>query len=99
MEQAKETNSELVIVFDPVKLTLRTEKIRNLDLGKATNHERVPRWGSCVTLYKKEGSKRMIATLDLDKLDWISNMKRHRGFIKDLYVIPSEDAEHLANTV
>ena len=41
----------------------------------------------------------MIATLDLDKLDWISNMKRHCGLIKDLYVILSEDAEHLATTV
>ena len=70
-----------------------------VQVGKVTNHERVPRWGSCVTLSKKEGSKRMIATLDLDKLDWISNMKRHRGLIKDLYVIPSEDAEHFANTV
>ncbi|KAL2056958.1 hypothetical protein ABVK25_002697 [Lepraria finkii] len=69
IEQAKEMNNELVIAFDPVKLTLRTEKIRNLDLGKATNHERVPRWGSCITLCKKEGSKCMIATLDLEKLD------------------------------
>ena len=31
IEQAKEMNNELVIAFDPVKLTLRTEKIRNLD--------------------------------------------------------------------
>ena len=31
MEHAKETNSELVIVFDHVKLTLRTDKMRNLD--------------------------------------------------------------------
>ena len=67
-----------------------------VQVGKAMNHERVSRWCSCFTLYKKEGSKCMIATLDLDKLDWISNMKRH---LKDLYVIPSEDAEHLATTV
>lgn len=70
-----------------------------VQVGKATNHERVPRWGSRITLCKKEGSKCMIATLDLEKLDWISNRKRHCRFIKDLYVVPSEDVEHFATTV
>jgi len=33
----------------------------------------------------------MIATLNLDKLDWLDNLKRHCGFISDIYVMELSD--------
>lgn len=48
----------------------------------------VPKWGSRVSIYEESpDSKRMIATLNLDKLDWLANMKRHIGLISKVYVM------------
>lgn len=97
------TNSGRVIVFDPVKQTLTTEKAKNLDseffpmcakdhnnrcvVQKATTEEKAPKWGSRVSIYEKSGSKRMIATLNLDKLKWKENLQRHCGMITNIYVM------------
>lgn len=81
------TNSGRVIVFDPVKQTLTTEKAKNLDIQKATTEEKAPKWGSRVSIYEKSGSKRMIATLNLDKLKWKENLQRHCGMITNIYVM------------
>lgn len=83
----RRTNSGRVIVFDPVKGTLTTEKAKNLDIEKATNQKTAPKWGSRVSIYEESGSKRMIATLNLDKLHWMENVKRHFGLINQIYVM------------
>ena len=98
------TNSGRVIVFDPVKRTLTTEKAKNLDskqvslrvcgyyhnlcaVEKVTSSEKAPKWGSRVSIYEKSGSKRMIATLNLDKLKWTENVQRHCGMITNIYIM------------
>ncbi|KAL2044567.1 hypothetical protein ABVK25_012370 [Lepraria finkii] len=86
-KQIRRTNSGRVIVFDPVKQILTTEKAKNLNIEKATSKEDAPRWSSRISIYEKSGTKRMIATINLDKLDWIENMMRHCGYIKDIYVM------------
>ena len=107
-KQITRTNSGRVIVFDPVKQTLTTQKAKNLDskypcacakyyhnfcaVQKATSKEKAPKWGSRVSIYEKSGSKRMIATLNLDKLKWTENVQRHCGMITNIYImeLPNE---------
>lgn len=54
---------------------------------KATSDEKAPKWSSRVSIYEKSGSKRMIATLNLDKLKWTENVQRHCGMITRIYII------------
>ncbi|MCJ1456641.1 hypothetical protein MMC28_007003 [Mycoblastus sanguinarius] len=98
IKPVRRTNSGRVIVFDPVKQTLTTEKANSLDINKATNYETVPKWGSRVSIYEETGSKRMIATLNLGKLDWITNMKRLFGLIREIYVMELPDKHTLSVT-
>jgi hypothetical protein len=60
---------------------------------KATNQKTAPKWGSRVSIYEESGSKRMIATLNLDKLHWKENFKRHCGLISQIYVMELSHAK------
>ncbi len=57
---------------------------------KQASIQPAPKWSSRVKIYEQSpDSKRMIATLNLDKLDWLANIRRHIGLISEIYVMGS----------
>ncbi|KAL6712760.1 hypothetical protein ACLMJK_009698 [Lecanora helva] len=86
-EPIKRTDSGSVIVLDLVKGTLVTISHKELEYEKCTNQAKAPRWGKRASIYERSGSRRMIATVNLDQLDWIANLKRHLGLMNQIYVV------------
>jgi hypothetical protein len=57
---------------------------------KRASKQPAPKWSSRVRIYEQSpDSKRMIATLNLEKLDWLANIRRHCGLISEIYVMES----------
>lgn len=63
------------------------------EVAKATNYTSAPKWTSRVSIYEKSKARRLIATLNLQKLGRRANMKRHCGLICDIYVLELSDQQ------
>ncbi|MCJ1452588.1 hypothetical protein MMC28_002931 [Mycoblastus sanguinarius] len=79
------------IVFDPATLTLTTEKVQRLESTHATKPKKAPKWANRVDIYDESESNRLVATLNLGKLSWSTNMKRLVGKCNQIYVMELPD--------
>ncbi|MCJ1450131.1 hypothetical protein MMC28_000460 [Mycoblastus sanguinarius] len=95
----KRTNSGSVIVLDLGKGTLTTIKSKELDINRCTNQATAPKWRSRASIYERFGSRRMIATVNLDQLDWVANIKRHLGLISEIYVMEQPKGQETVQQV
>ncbi|MCJ1255263.1 hypothetical protein MMC24_003079 [Lignoscripta atroalba] len=96
LTQEKRTNSwKQAVVYDPAKQTLYTKAERKLKGTKEISKIALPKFGSRVDIYVDEDgsqkAKGFVATVNLDRLGWAANMKRHLGSISHLYVMELPD--------
>jgi hypothetical protein len=61
---------------------------------RATTKQPAPKFSSQVDVFvdREDGTERLVATLNLDKLGWGTNIKRMCGKISDIYVMENCDA-------
>lgn len=64
------------------------QSFSNHPSGRVIKTQSVPKWDSYVDIYiGDEETKRLAATLNLDKLGWTTNMKRLCGKFSHIYVV------------
>ncbi|MCJ1470615.1 hypothetical protein MMC07_009261 [Pseudocyphellaria aurata] len=76
-----------VLVFDPATKEISTKKYKNLS-GVKKQGLPVPSWGNYIDIpVDGEDKKRLAVRLNLSKLSWTTNIKRHCGRTSHLYVV------------
>ena len=66
--------------------------IRDPTVKRATSKQRAPKFFSHVDVFAHcDGTERLVATLNLEKLGWAANFKRLCGQISEIYVMESAD--------
>lgn len=70
------------------RISTSNESFSTHVLGRVIQTQSVPKWDSYVDIYiGDEATKRLAATLNLDKLGWTTNMKRLCGKFSHIYVV------------